>query len=77
MRPLESKKEWLRKILMHLKICSGTIVNTKLNCIGCKDKNQDGPLNMDALNMLHADAVKFGSGAKVKQTFISIMLHVR
>ena len=33
---------------------------------------------MDALNMLHADAVKFGSAAaKVKQTFISIMLHVR
>ena len=60
---------------MHLKICSGTIVNTKLNCIGCKDKNQDGPLNMDALNMLHADAVKFGSaGPKVKQTFISFML---
>merc|ERR1711928_11180 len=25
--------------------------------------HQDGPLNMDALNMLHADAVKFGSAA--------------
>merc|ERR1712055_307972 len=24
----------------------------------------DGPLNMEALNMLHADAVKFGAGAK-------------
>merc|ERR1711970_1529641 len=25
---------------------------------------QDGPLNMEALNMLHADAVKYGQGAK-------------
>merc|ERR1712147_477594 len=25
--------------------------------------HQDGPLNMDALNMLHADAIKFGSAA--------------
>ena len=31
--------------------------------------NQDGPLNMEALNMLHADAVKFGAGAKVRINF--------
>ena len=37
--------------------------------LGCKDWNQDGPLNMEALNMLHADAVKFGAGAKVRRAF--------
>merc|ERR1712147_428251 len=34
--------------------------------------HQDGPLNMDALNMLHADAVKFGSGAKENKWFAAV-----
>jgi len=35
--------------------------------------HQDGPLNMDALNMLHADAVKFGSaGPKDNKWFAAV-----
>merc|ERR1712212_817691 len=33
---------------------------------------QDGPLNMEALNMLHADAVKFGAGAKDNKWFEAV-----
>merc|ERR1719460_3241126 len=33
---------------------------------------QDGPLNMEALNMLHADAVKFGAGAKDNKWFAAV-----
>merc|ERR1719500_1095792 len=33
---------------------------------------QDGPLNMEALNMLHADAVKFGAGAKDNTWFEAV-----
>merc|ERR1712037_636979 len=32
----------------------------------------DGPLNMEALSMLHADAVKFGDGAKDNEWFAAI-----
>merc|ERR1711971_701296 len=32
----------------------------------------DGPLNMEALNMLHADAVKFGAGAKDNKWFEAV-----
>merc|ERR1711970_618752 len=33
---------------------------------------QDGPLNMEALNMLHADAVKYGQGAKNNKWFEAV-----
>merc|ERR1712212_645030 len=33
---------------------------------------QDGPLNMEALNMLHADVVKFGAGAKDNKWFAAV-----
>merc|ERR1712179_129526 len=33
---------------------------------------RDGPLNMEALNMLHADAVKFGAGAKDNAWFEAV-----
>merc|ERR1712168_1180672 len=32
----------------------------------------DGPLNMEALNILHADAVKFGAGAKDNKWFEAV-----
>merc|ERR1711974_27054 len=34
--------------------------------------SMDGPLNMEALNMLHADAVKFGAGAKDNKWFEAV-----
>merc|ERR1712002_1224380 len=34
---------------------------------------QDGPLNMEALNMLHADAVKYGQGAKNNRWFAKVV----
>merc|ERR1711970_632118 len=33
---------------------------------------QDGPLNMEALNMLHADAVKYSQGAKNNKWFEAV-----
>merc|ERR1711970_181705 len=33
---------------------------------------KDGPLNMEALNMLHADAVKYGQGAKNNKWFEAV-----
>merc|ERR1711970_423108 len=33
---------------------------------------QDGPMNMEALNMLHADAVKYGQGAKNNKWFEAV-----
>merc|ERR1711970_145135 len=33
---------------------------------------QDGPLNMEALNMLHADSVKYGQGAKNNKWFEAV-----
>merc|ERR1711974_76864 len=35
--------------------------------------SMDGPLNMEALNMLHADAVKFGAGAKDNRWFAKVV----
>merc|ERR1712050_289971 len=53
-----------------MRIAFFLIVVATINFTSARPK--DGPLNMEALNMLHADAVKYGQGAKNNKWFEAV-----
>merc|ERR1711887_408818 len=54
----------------NMRIAFFLIVVAIINFTSARPK--DGPLNMEALNMLHADAVKYGQGAKNNKWFEAV-----
>merc|ERR1711970_250683 len=54
----------------NMRIAFFLIVVATINFTSARPK--DGPLNMEALNMLHADAVKYGQGAKNNKWFEAV-----